>query len=97
MDAELASQASWSLQEPAATAPLLSVHASVLVQRGAGSAFTIPADPTITRIPQRAAATGHIRLIMLDPPALCLALRKHTCQIFSKRGQCYSGRGLEGS
>ena len=68
MDAELSVQASWSLQEPAATVPLLPLQASVPVHLGAGAAFAIPADPTITRIPQSAAAISHIRLFMLDPP-----------------------------
>jgi hypothetical protein len=72
MAAELLSQASWPLQEPAPTEPVLSVQASGPVQLVGGLAFEIPADPIMTNIPQRTAATSHIRLFMFDPHAPCL-------------------------
>jgi hypothetical protein len=59
------------LQELAATEPVLGLQAlpgGVQLDAG-GPAFTIPAAPTITRIPPRAATTSDLRLFMIVLPS----------------------------
>jgi hypothetical protein len=74
MAAELLAQASSPLQELPATGPVLLKQASMPMQFAGGRALPIPAEPTMTRIPQIAADTSHIRLFMFDPSAPYLGL-----------------------
>ena len=74
MAAVLLAQASSPLQELPATGPVLLKQASMPMQFAGGRALPIPAEPTMTRIPQIAAATSHVPLFMLNPPGPCLSL-----------------------